>query len=300
MIHVLVQWLFCSVSARFQQFTFHLKQVSWTFPVFLRYSNTIHSRETGIVDSPGLNVSGWSRCSFILKQTTARFGLALPKCCNSSHLFAADTFPLPLDQIRTCWAISFTGFNDVEVTALLPVFADFTVPCSFSFFEIQKPHTLQSWDLKASRLKLSFFSLSQRLETISSQYSKESPQIYSVVLQRITHNVTDLKGKQHWTRCTSVHSDSVLVCQTPAKLIVCYHALELAFSCLQQCKLTCWGMFSLFIWFQFLSAKCWCSVSIHTLIDVARIMFAEECFFLSLEHIWMACLQGSHHGGHLN
>lgn len=38
-------------------------------------------------------------------------------------------------------------------------------------------------------------------------------------------------------------------------------------------------MFSLFISFQFLSAKCWCSVSIHTLIDVASVMFAEECCY---------------------
>lgn len=71
-----------------------------------------------------------------------------------------------------------------------------------------------------------------------------------------------------------------LVCQTPTKLIVYYHALELAFSCLQQCTLTYWGMFSLFITFQFLSAKCRCSVSIHTLIDVASIMFAEECCYV--------------------
>lgn len=77
----------------------------------------------------------------------------------------------------------------------------------------------------------------------------------------------------------SFHSDTVLVCQTPAKLIVYHHALELAFSCLQQCTLTYWGMFSLFISFQFLSAKCWCSVSIHTLIVVASTMFAEECCF---------------------
>lgn len=94
----------------------------------------------------------------------------------------------------------------------------------------------------------------------------------------------------------SFHSDTVLVCQTPAKLIVYHHALELAFSCLQQCTLTYWGMFSLFISFQFLSAKCWCSVSIHTLIVVASTMFAEECCFsfLSLEHIQrVLCLQGS-------
>lgn len=97
----------------------------------------------------------------------------------------------------------------------------------------------------------------------------------------------------------SFHGDTVLVCQTPTKLIVYYRALRLAFSCLQQCTLTYWGMFSLFISFQFLSAKCWYSVSIHTLVDVASIMFAEEeCvwvfFFPSLERIQVVlCLKGS-------
>lgn len=85
----------------------------------------------------------------------------------------------------------------------------------------------------------------------------------------------------------SFHSDTVLVCQTPTKLIVYYHAPELAFSCLQQCTLTYWGMFSLFISFQFLSAKCWCLVSIHTLIDVASITFAEECcYFFVIRTYW--------------
>lgn len=184
--------------------------------VFLRYSNTIYSPNTGIVDSPGLSVSGWSRCSFLLNQTTARFGLALPKCCINSHLFAADTFPLPLDQIRTCWAILFTGFNDVEVTALLPLFADFTVPCSFSLFEIQKPHTLQSWDLKASSLKVVFFSLSLPWsdtpvflfnKIISSQYSKDifsrfaanQPQCYRHKRENNTgHGVCHFIVTQSW------------------------------------------------------------------------------------------------------
>lgn len=55
-----------------------------------------------------------------------------------------------------------------------------------------------------------------------------------------------------------------------------------------------------FLSFQFLSAKCCRSVSIHTLIDVASIMFAEKksavmffvLFYLSLEHIRIVlCLQ---------
>ena len=95
----------------------------------------------------------------------------------------------------------------------------------------------------------------------------------------------------------SFHSDTVLVCQTPAKPIVYYHALVSAFSCLQKCTLRYWGMFSLFVSFPFLSAKCWCSVFIHTLIDVASIRFAEECchfVLLSLEHIGMVlCLHGA-------
>lgn len=79
---------------------------------------------------------------------------------------------------------------------------------------------------------------------------------------------------------------------------VYYRALKLAFSCLQRCTLTFWGMFSLFISVEFWSATCWCSVSIHTWIDVASIMFAEECcysfIFMSLEHIRMVlCLQSS-------
>lgn len=96
--------------------------------------------------------------------------------------------------------------------------------------------------------------------------------------------LTDLKG-QHNTGHVISYSGTVLVRQTTTKLIVYYHALESAFSCLQQCTLTYWGMFALFISFQFLSAKCWCSVSIHTLIDVASIMF-ECCYFILFCHYW--------------
>ena len=88
------------------------------------------------------------------------------------------------------------------------------------------------------------------------------------------------------------HGSIVPVCHTPAKLIVYYHAQELAFSCLQQCTLTNWGMF-FFISFQFLSAKCCCSVSIHTLIDVAS-FYRGVLFCLSLGYTQkVLCLQGS-------
>lgn len=51
----------------------------------------------------------------------------------------------------------FTGFNDVEVTGryrYLQIFQCLAVSLS----KMQKPHTLQSWDLKASSFKAAFLS----------------------------------------------------------------------------------------------------------------------------------------------
>lgn len=93
---------------------------------------------------------------------------------------------------------------------------------------------------------------------------------------------------------TSFHSDTVLVRQTPTKLIVYYHALELAFSCLQQMYINLLrNVFFVLFHFSFLSAACLvCGLSIHTLIDVASLMFADECcsFFCHWKLLEWCCV----------
>lgn len=128
--------------------------------MFFRYSNTNSSLSAGIGKFPGLSLSGWSRCSSVLKKMLL---LDLTwHCQNVVFTFTCllqTPFPLRLDQIRTRKAILFTGFNDVEVTRCYHYLQN--LQClAVCLFEMQKPQTLQSWDLKASSLKAVFLSSS--------------------------------------------------------------------------------------------------------------------------------------------